>query len=213
MKKISRLFLGYSFLFLLHSCSKNEIEIAPQVKTAESQQDFIKRNANVVIDFQEFIEKNQEMILQNQQEISNKYNGNLYSFLTSTKSDDSNFRRILNRVNQNDKLNNLFWSKNKNAINRKIIVDQIYSEIVPRINDLKYLNGDSGDRKTCMRLYMENINDCRFNYLRGTTVAILTAGFGGFIPGIIVALDTGWTFVQCQNIAQRNFDYCLGNDK
>ena len=61
--------------------------------------------------------------------------------------------------------------------------------------------------------YMQNMTDCRYSFLRGSAVAILTAGMGGVLPGIVAALDTGWEFLQCQNTAQRNFDYCLGDDK
>ena len=71
--------------------------------------------------------------------------------------------------------------------------------------------GISNDRKTCMALYSQNISDCRSDFLRGAVVSVIAAGIGGFVGGAIPAFDTAWTFYNCQNRAQRNFDYCMGN--
>ena len=96
--------------------------------------------------------------------------------------------------------------------NKNDIVEEVLLEI--NQNNNKYagmLLDDSGDRKTCMILYMQNASDCRESFYRDATFAVLAAGIGGFISGLLPAINAGWGLLECQNRAQRNFDYCLGN--
>jgi hypothetical protein len=48
-------------------------------------------------------------------------------------------------------------------------------------------------------------------FLRDVTISVLSAGFGGIGWGLITSFNAGWGLIECQNRAQRNFDYCLGN--
>lgn len=68
-----------------------------------------------------------------------------------------------------------------------------------------------GIEKHAMVLYMQNVSDCRTTFVRDLTISILSAGYGGIGWGLIASLNASWGFLECQNRAQRNFDYCMGN--
>jgi hypothetical protein len=175
----------------------------------ESQQEFVKRNSVLVVEIQDYILANQELVQANQKLISSEFKGNLFAYFSSIKSDELGFDRLVNRAKQNDRLNQNYYSLHKK---KNVIVEEVLAEINQNKN--KYagmLLDDSGDRKTCMVLYMQNVSDCRESFYRDATFAVLAAGVGGFISGLLPAINAGWGLLECQNRAQRNFDYCLGN--
>jgi len=109
----------------------------------------------------------------------------------------------------NDRLNQNYYSEHKD---KYVIVEEVIAYINHEKN--KYagmLLNDSGDRKACMVMYMQNVSDCRESFFRDATFAVLAAGVGGFISGLLPAINAGWGLLECQNRAQRNFDYCMGN--
>ena len=175
----------------------------------ENQQEFIKRNSVHVVEIQDFILANQELVQANQELISSEFKGDLFAYFSSIKSDELGFDRLVNRAKKNDRLNQNYYSLHKDI---NVIVEDILADINQNKN--KYagmLLDDSGDRKTCMVLYMQNVSDCRESFYRDATFAVLAAGVGGFISGLLPAINAGWGLLECQNRAQRNFDYCLGN--
>ena len=175
----------------------------------ESQQEFVKRNSVLVVEIQDYILANQELVQANQKLISSEFKGNLFAYFSSIKSDELGFDRLVNRAKQNDRLNQNYYSLHKK---KNVIVEEVLAEINQNKN--KYagmLLDDSGDRKTCMVLYMQNVSDCRESFYRDATFVVLAAGVGGFISGLLPAINAGWGLLECQNRAQRNFDYCLGN--
>ena len=175
----------------------------------ESQQEFVKRNSVLVVEIQDYILANQELVQANQKLISLEFKGNLFAYFSSIKSDELGFDRLVNQAKQNDRLNQNYYSLHKK---KNVIVEEVLAEINQNKN--KYagmLLDDSGDRKTCMVLYMQNVSDCRESFYRDATFAVLAAGIGGFISGLLPAINAGWGLLECQNRAQRNFDYCLGN--
>lgn len=175
----------------------------------ESQQEFVKRNSVLVVEIQDYILANQELVQANQKLISSEFKGNLFAYFSSIKSDELGFDRLVNRAKQNDRLNQNYYSLHKK---KNVIVEEVLAEINQNKN--KYagmLLDDSGDRKTCMVLYMQNVSDCRESFYRDATFAVLAAGVGGFISGLLPAINAGWGLLECLNRAQRNFDYCLGN--
>ena len=175
----------------------------------ESQQEFVKRNSVLVVEIQDYILANQELVQANQKLISSEFKGNLFAYFSLIKSDELGFDRLENRAKQNDRLNQNYYSLHKK---KNVIVEEVLAEINQNKN--KYagmLLDDSGDRKTCMVLYMQNVSDCRESFYRDATFTVLAAGVGGFISGLLPAINAGWGLLECQNRAQRNFDYCLGN--
>lgn len=175
----------------------------------ESQQEFVKRNSVHVVEIHDFILANQELVQANQDLILSEFKGNLFAYFTSIKSDELGFDRLVNRAKKNDRLNQNYYSLHND---KYVIVEEVLAEI--NQNNNKYtgmLLDDSGDRKTCMILYMQNVSDCRESFYRDATFAVLAAGIGGFISGLLPAINAGWGLLECQNRAQRNFDYCLGN--
>jgi hypothetical protein len=191
------------------SCMKEESPNELLNTSSESQEVFVKRNAGVVVEIENFILENQELILKNKEKISAEFNGNLYAYFSSIRSDEFGFSRVVGCIRKNDRLNQTYYSTNTNKSN---IVEKVIAEINQSNN--KYINvilDDSGDRKTCMILYRQNASDCRESFYCDATFAVLAAGIGGFVSGLLPALNAGWGLIECQNRAQRNFDYCLGN--
>jgi len=194
------------------SCMKEESQNEFLSIERESKQVFIKRNAILVVEIHDFILENQALILSNQEQISSKFKGNLLGYFSSIKSDDMVFNRLVNRAKYNDRLNQNYFTNDPSLTNKS----KMEKEVILEINQLsdkytKMLLGDSGDRKACMILYMQNVSDCREGFYRDATFAVLAAGFGGFVSGLLPAINAGWGLLECQNRAQRNFDYCLGN--
>ena len=204
------LFLGVICCMVIFSSCMNEKSQNELLSTErESQQEFIKRNSLHVVEIQDFILANQLLVQANQELISSEFKGNLFAYFSSIKSDELGFDRLVNRAQKNDRLNQNYYSLHKK---KNVIVEEVIAEI--NLNKNKYariLLDDSGDRKTCMVLYMQNVTDCRESFYRDATFAVLAAGVGGFISGLLPAINAGWGLLECQNRAQRNFDYCLGN--
>ncbi len=204
------LLLGVICCMVIFSSCMNEKSQNELLSTErESQQEFIKRNSVHVVEIQDFILANQVLVQANQELISSEFKGNLFAYFYSIKSDELGFDRLVNRAQKNDRLNQNYYSLHKK---KNVIVEEVIAEI--NLNKNKYagiLLDDSGDRKTCMVLYMQNVSDCRESFYRDATFAVLAAGVGGFISGLLPAINAGWGFLECQNRAQRNFDYCLGN--
>lgn len=194
---------------IFSSCMNEGVQNELLSTESESQQEFIKRNSVHVVEIQDFILANQELVQANQELISSEFKGSLFAYFSSNKSDELGFDRLVNRAKQNDRLNQNYYSLHKD---KNVIVEEVLAEI--NQNNNKYtgmLLDDSGDRKTCMVLYMQNVSDCRESFYRDATFAVLAAGVGGFISGLLPAINAGWGLLECQNRAQRNFDYCLGN--
>ncbi len=200
--------MGFScLLFLNSSCVKSKEEAELVGQNAENRQAFILRNVSMVAEIQNFMRENQEFILGNQEKIVKQYDGNLYEFLSAVKSEDAQFNRVILQLKRNDRLNQVYYLRNK-----KVSSEVIISEMKQQENTYtKMLLDDSGDRKTCMALYMQIASDCRLTFLRDVTISVLSAGFGGIGWGLITSFNAGWGLIECQNRAQRNFDYCLGN--
>lgn len=200
--------MGFScLLFLNSSCVKSKEEAELVGQNAENRQAFILRNVSMVAEIQNFMRENQEFILGNQEKIVKQYDGNLYEFLSAVKSEDAQFNRVILQLKRNDRLNQVYYLRNK-----KVSSEVIISEMKQQENTYtKMLLDDSGDRKTCMALYMQNASDCRLTFLRDVTISVLSAGFGGIGWGLITSFNAGWGLIECQNRAQRTFDYCLGN--
>jgi hypothetical protein len=175
----------------------------------ESQQEFIKRNSVHVVEIQDFILANQELVQVNQVLISSKFKGDLFAYFSSIKSDELGFERLVNHARMNDRLNQNYYSEHKD---KYVIVEEVIAYINHKKNKHAGILLDvSGDRKTCMVMYMQNVSDCRESFFRDATFAVLAAGVGGFISGLLPAINAGWGLLECQNRAQRNFDYCMGN--
>ena len=194
---------------IFSSCMNEKFQNELLSTERESQQEFIKRNSVHVVEIQDFILANQELVQANQELISSEFKGSLFAYFSSNKSDELGFDRLVNRAKQNVRLNQNYYSFHKD---KNVIVEEVLAEI--NQNNNKYtgmLLDDSGDRKTCMVLYMQNVSDCRECFYRDATFAVLAAGVGGFISGLLPAINAGWGLLECQNRAQRNFDYCLGN--
>ncbi len=194
---------------IFSSCMNEKFQNELLSTERESQQDFIKRNSVHVVEIQDFILANQELVQANQELISSEFKGSLFAYFSSNKSDELGFDRLVNRAKQNVRLNQNYYSFHKD---KNVIVEEVLAEI--NQNNNKYtgmLLDDSGDRKTCMVLYMQNVSDCRESFYRDATFAVLAAGVGGFISGLLPAINAGWGLLECQNRAQRNFDYCLGS--
>lgn len=194
---------------IFSSCMNEKFQNELLSTERESQQEFIKRNSVHVVEIQDFILANQELVQANQELISSEFKGSLFAYFSSNKSDELGFDRLVNRAKKNDRLNQNYYSLHKD---KNVIVEEVLAEI--NQNNNKYtgmLLDDSGDRKTCMVLYMQNVSDCRESFYRDATFAVLAAGVGGFISGLLPAINAGWGLLECQNRAQRNFDYCLGN--
>lgn len=194
---------------IFSSCMNEKFQNELLSTERESQQEFIKRNSVHVVEIQDFILANQELVQANQELISSEFKGSLFAYFSSNKSDELGFDRLVNRAKQNVRLNQNYFSFHKD---KTVIVEEVLAEI--NQNNNKYtgmLLDDSGDRKTCMVLYMQNVSDCRESFYRDATFAVLAAGVGGFISGLLPAINAGWGLLECQNRAQRNFDYCLGN--
>ncbi|MCZ2484263.1 hypothetical protein [Aquirufa antheringensis] len=194
---------------IFSSCMNEKFQNELLSTERESQQEFIKRNSVHVVEIQDFILANQELVQANQELISSEFKGSLFAYFSSNKSDELGFDRLVNRAKQNVRLNQNYYSFHKD---KTVIVEEVLAEI--NQNNNKYtgmLLDDSGDRKTCMVLYMQNVSDCRESFYRDATFAVLAAGVGGFISGLLPAINAGWGLLECQNRAQRNFDYCLGN--
>ena len=194
---------------IFSSCMNEKFQNELLSTERESQQEFIKRNSVHVVEIQDFILANQELVQANQELISSEFKGSLFAYFSSNKSDELGFDRLVNRAKQNVRLNQNYYSFHKD---KNVIVEEVLAEI--NQNNNKYtgmLLDDSGDRKTCMVLYMQNVSDCRESFYRDATFAVLAAGVGGFISGLLPAINAGWGLLECQNRAQRNFDYCLGN--
>jgi hypothetical protein len=194
---------------IFSSCMNEKFQNELLSTERESQQEFIKRNSVHVVEIQDFILANQELVQANQELISSEFKGSLFAYFSSNKSDELGFDRLVNRAKQNVRLNQNYFSFHKD---KTVIVEEVLAEI--NQNNNKYtgmLLDDSGDRKTCMVLYMQNVSDCRESFYRDATFAVLAAGVGGFISGLLLAINAGWGLLECQNRAQRNFDYCLGN--
>ena len=194
---------------IFSSCMNEKFQNELLSTERESQQEFIKRNSVHVVEIQDFILANQELVQANQELISSEFKGSLFAYFSSNKSDELGFDRLVNRAKQNVRLNQNYYSLHKD---KNVIVEEVLAEI--NQNNNKYtgmLLDDSGDRKTCMVLYMQNVSDCRESFYRDATFAVLAAGVGGFISGLLPAINAGWGLLECQNRAQRNFDYCLGN--
>lgn len=194
---------------IFSSCMNEKFQNELLSTERESQQEFIKRNSVHVVEIQDFILANQELVQANQELISSEFKGSLFAYFSSNKSDELGFDRLVNRAKKNDRLNQNYYSLHKD---KNVIVEEVLAEI--NQNNNKYtgmLLDDSGDRKTCMVLYMQNVSDCRESFYRDATFAVLAAGVGGFISGLLPAINAGWGLLECQNRAQRNFDYCLGS--
>ncbi len=200
--------MGFScLLFLISSCVKSKEEAELVGQNAENRQAFILRNVSMVVEIQNFMLENQEFILGNQEKIVKQYDGNLYEFLSAVKTEDAHFNRVILQLKRNGRLNQVYYLRNT-----KVSSDMIISEMKQKENTYtKMLLDDSGDRKTCMVLCMQNLSDCRESFYRDATFAVLAAGVGGFVSGLFPAINAGWSLIECQNRAQRNFDYCLGN--
>lgn len=208
MKKINYLFLGINcLLFLNSSCVKPSEEVEMLNRGAETRRAFVLRNVSMVEEIERFMLANQAFIVDNRENIVHQYQANLYAFLSVVKSDDANFNRVIAQLKRNDRLNRDYYSKNN-----KVASEELISEI--RHSDDTYSKmvlGESGDRKTCMALCQQNLSDCRESFYRDATFAVLAAGVGGFVAGLLPAINAGWGLLECQNRAQRNFDYCMGN--
>ncbi len=206
----SALLLGlFCCMWIFSSCmngiSQNELLNTKK----ESQQEFIKRNSVHVVEIQDFILANQELVQVNQVLISSKFKGDLFAYFSSIKTDELGFERLVNHARMNDRLNQNYYSEHKD---KYVIVEEVIAYINHEKN--KYagmLLNDSGDRKACMVMYMQNVSDCRESFFRDATFAVLAAGVGGFISGLLPAINAGWGLLECQDRAQRNFDYCMGN--
>ena len=114
--------MGFSCLFFLNtSCveSKEESELVGQ--NAENRQAFILRNVSMVVEIQNFMRENQEFISGNQEKIVKQYDGNLYEFLSAFKSDDAQFNRVILQLKRNDRLNQVYYSRNKKVSSEVII--------------------------------------------------------------------------------------------
>lgn len=197
------------FMGIFSSCVNEKFQNELLSIERESQQEFIKRNSVHVVEIHDFILANQKLVQANQELISSEFKGNLFAYFSSIKFDELGFDRLVNRAQKNDRLNQNYYSLHKD---KNVIVEDILAEINQNKN--KYagmLLDDSGHRKTCMVLYMQNVSDCRESFYRDATFAVLAAGVGGFISGLLPAINAGWGLLECQNRAQRNFDYCLGN--
>lgn len=194
---------------IFSSCMNEKFQNELLSTERESQQEFIKRNSVHIVEIQDFILANQELVQANQELISSEFKGSLFAYFSSNKSDELGFDRLVNRAKKNDRLNQNYYSLHKD---KNVIVEEVLAEI--NLNNNKYtgmLLGDSGDRKTCMILYMQNASDCRTTFVRDLTISILSAGYGGIGWGLIASLNASWGLLECQNRAQRNFDYCMGN--
>ncbi len=207
------LLLGVICCIVIFSSCMNEKSQNELLNTErESQQEFIKRNSVHVVEIQDFILANQGLVQANQELISSEFKGDLFAYFSSIKSDELGFDRLVNRAQKNDRLNQNYYTINQSLTNKS----WLENEVVIEINQIgekssKMLLGDSGDRKTCVIMYMQNVSDCRESFYRDATFAVLAAGIGGFVSGLLPAINAGWELLECQNRAQRNFDYCLGN--
>jgi hypothetical protein len=106
--------------------SKEEAELVGQ--NAENRQAFILRNVSMVAEIQNFMRENQEFILGNQEKIVKQYDGNLYEFLSAVKSEDAQFNRVILQLKRNDRLNQVYYLRNKKVSSEVIISEMKQQE-------------------------------------------------------------------------------------
>lgn len=205
MKKLLLLLFFISCISCQSSEPGNEIlEVS-----IESRQSYIDRNVEMINLIMDFVDKNRNYFKINEKIID----GDLYKFYLENNRNDKDFNFLIKNWNLNNQLNFQFNSSNK-YLNKENLNDEIFEKILRdkfvTLGELKSFE-ISNDRKSCIAAYNQNISDCRSDFLRGAIVSVISAGIGGFVGGAIPAFDTAWTFYNCQNRAQRNFDYCMGN--
>ncbi|MEY2894911.1 MAG: hypothetical protein RIS42_630 [Bacteroidota bacterium] len=206
MRHITWLFIFISVTYF--SCKNNEIENHILEPNLESQDLYVERNVRLIQNLKSYILKNQELLLSNRLIIDSVYGNSIFQFLKNKQSENSEFEDLINQMNRSRFLNLKFnkYHSNYTDINRVILAKLSLNE-----NNVAIGLNEFGDRKSCLILYNQNISDCHSSFYREAAVAVLAAGLGGFWGGIVPAFDAAWGLIDCQNRAQRNFDYCLGN--
>lgn len=206
MRHITWLFIFISITYF--SCKNNEIENHILEPNLESQDLYVERNVRLIQNLKSYILKNQELLLSNRLFIDSVYGNSIFQFLKNRQSENSEFEDLINQINRSRFLNLKFnkYHSNYTDINRVILAKLSLNE-----NNVAIGLNEFGDRKSCLILYNQNISDCHSSFYREAAVAVLAAGLGGFWGGIVPAFDAAWGLIDCQNRAQRNFDYCLGN--
>lgn len=206
MRHITWLFIFISVTYF--SCKNNEIENHILEPNLESQDLYVERNVRLIQNLKSYILKNQELLLSNRLIIDSVYGNSIFQFLKNKQSENSEFEDLINQINRSRFLNLKFnkYHSNYTDINRVILAKLSLNE-----NNVAIGLNEFGDRKSCLILYNQNISDCHSSFYREAAVAVLAAGLGGFWGGIVPAFDAAWGLIDCQNRAQRNFDYCLGN--
>jgi hypothetical protein len=206
MRNITQIVILFSFFSF--SCHNNDIQNGILESRIESPNQYVERNVGLIKNLEKFILKNQDLILSNRSTIDSLYHHNIFLFLEEKYSGNPDFIDLINQIEYSRNLNLEYQKYNSDysKITGLILTNLESNE---RKNVISF--NELGDRKTCLVLYNQNISDCHSAFYREAAVAVLAAGLGGFWGGIVPAFDAAWGLIDCQNRAQRNFDYCLGN--
>jgi hypothetical protein len=196
------------FSFVFFSCNNNGIENSILDARIETPIQYVERNVGLIKNLEKFILKNQDLILSNRSTIDSLYHHSIFLFLEEKYSGNPDFIDLINQLEYSRNLNLEYQKYNSDySKSNSLILTNLESNEPKNVISLN----EVGDRKTCLVLYNQNISDCHSAFYREAAVAVLAAGLGGFWGGIVPAFDAAWGLIDCQNRAQRNFDYCLGN--